>query len=63
MRWKRKEKERGWYRYFAWWPIEFSNGEVVWWEWIERRDGALDIDSYEYRDSLGNYVYGGVEAG
>lgn len=53
--WYMQQREKGWYKWFAWYPVEIENDEEVWLEWIERRITGLADSSktstatYEYR--------------
>lgn len=59
--WYVRQHEKGWYRWFAWYPVIIENddekyrGKYRWLEWVEKRvTGMNDSDristaTYEYR--------------
>lgn len=57
MRWRAKVEvdPKEWHRWFAWKRVEID-GEIVWWEWVERRWIRSDLypshvhEVYEYRN-------------
>lgn len=52
--WYQEQREKGWHKYFALFPVETHN-EVVWLAYVERRITGMnnsrhkDTATYEYR--------------